>query len=851
MRRFTERAQRVLVLAKEEAKKLGHSAVGTEHLLLGLIAEGQGVAAKALESLGISADKVREEVIKLVGSGTARESQGDEDITLTPRAKTVLELAGEEARRFGVNYVGTEHILLGLIREGEGVAARVLSNLGATHEKVRQQVLSLLGGAGMPGGFSLLFGFPQSGFPQFEHAVNPQKKSTAKGGTPTLDEFGVDLTQQAAEDKLDPVIGREKEIDRVIQVLSRRTKNNPVLIGEPGVGKTAIVEGLAQRIYEGKVPEILQNKRVIKLDIAGVVAGTKYRGEFEERFRKIVNEVKEAGDVILFIDELHTVIGAGAAEGAIDAANILKPALARGELQCIGATTLDEYRKYIEKDAALERRFQPVMVSEPTVEETIQILKGLRDRYEAHHKVTITDAAIEAAARLSARYITDRFLPDKAIDLIDEAASRVRLDANMAPPDIKELENRLEEIQKEKEAAVNEQNFEAAAKLRDEERQIKEKLQQLKEKWNNEKETARAVVTEEDIAKVVSNWTGIPVSRLAEEEAERLLKLEEILHQRVIGQDEAVRAVSRAIRRARAGLKDPKRPIGSFIFLGPTGVGKTELARALAEALFGDEDAMIRLDMSEYMERHTVSKLIGAPPGYVGYEEAGQLTEKVRRRPYSVVLFDEIEKAHPEVFNILLQILEDGRLTDAQGRTVDFKNTVIIMTSNVGAASMKLGKMGFVTPDKEDKYREIKDNVMRELRRTFRPEFLNRIDEIIVFHPLSRDDIKKIVDLMINEVNKRLKEHDMEVELTEEAKEVLVNEGFNEEYGARPLRRAIQRLIEDPISEGLLEEKFKPGDKIQAYAEDGQIKLKKLEGAAVGGSSGENTSTDEEKSKES
>jgi len=832
VRRFTERAQRVLVLAKEEAQRLGHPAVGTEHLLLGLIAEGQGVAAKALESLGIKKETVRNEIIKLVGSGEGDAAGEGEEITLTPRAKTVLELAGDEARRLGVNYVGTEHILLGLIREGEGVAARVLNNLGATHEKVRQQVLALLGGAGGPGGFSMIFGFPGSNFPMgFEQGITSPQQKARKSNTPTLDEFGADLTRMAAEDKLDPVIGREKEIDRVIQVLSRRTKNNPVLIGEPGVGKTAIVEGLAQRIYEGKVPEVLENKRVVKLDMAGVVAGTKYRGEFEERFRKIVNEVKEAGNIILFVDELHTVIGAGAAEGAIDAANILKPALARGELQCVGATTLDEYRKYIEKDAALERRFQPIMVDEPTVEETIEILKGLRDRYEAHHKVEITDAAIEAAARLSDRYITDRFLPDKAIDLIDEAASRVRLDANTAPPDIKELEKRLEEIQKEKEAAVNEQNFETAAKLRDEERKIKEKLKNLKEKWNNEKEVENVVVTEEDIARVVSNWTGIPVSRLAEEEAERLLKLEEILHQRVIGQDEAVRAVSRAIRRARAGLKDPKRPIGSFIFLGPTGVGKTELARALAEALFGDEDAMIRLDMSEYMERHTVSKLIGAPPGYVGYEEAGQLTEKVRRRPYSVILFDEIEKAHPEVFNVLLQVLEDGRLTDAKGRTVDFRNTVLIMTSNVGATTIKFGKPGFAATLPEDSYREMKDNVMRELKRTFRPEFLNRIDEIIVFHALSKEDIKKIVDLMINEVNERLKDYDMRVEITEEAKDILVKEGFSEEYGARPLRRAILRLIEDEISEGMLEERFKAGDVIQAYAEDGEIKLRKVEEA--------------------
>lgn len=836
--RLTERGQKVLRLAQSEAISSGETAVGTEHLLLGLITEGQGVAAKALQSMGIDQNRIREEIKKAVGGGEGRLAAGappENEVVLTPRAKRVVELAADEARRMGVNYVGTEHILIGLLREGEGVAARLLNSMGLTTDKVRQQVIALMGGA--TGGFSGIFGgFPFTAFAQFQDPGNffqQQGAGTAPANTgtntPTLDEYGRDLTKQAAEDKLDPVIGRDKEIERVIQVLSRRTKNNPVLIGEPGVGKTAIVEGLAQRIYEGKVPEVLEGKRVITLDMASVVAGSKYRGEFEERFRKITNEIMESGDVILFIDELHTVIGAGAAEGAIDAANILKPALARGELQCVGATTINEYRKHIEKDAALERRFQPITVGEPTVEETIEILKGLRDKYEAHHKVEITDASIEAAAKLSDRYISDRFLPDKAIDLIDEAASRVRLQSNTAPQDLKAVEKQLEELRQEKMAAVNEQDFEKAARLRDAERETKAKLEELQQQWNKEKGTENTTVTEEDIATVVSSWTGVPVSQLAQEESERLLKLEETLHKRVIGQDEAVAAVSKAVRRARAGLKDPKRPIGSFIFLGPTGVGKTELARALAEALFGDEEAMIRLDMSEYMERHTVSKLIGAPPGYIGYDEAGQLTEKVRRRPYSVVLFDEVEKAHPEVFNVLLQVLEDGRLTDAQGRTVDFRNTVLIMTSNVGASTFKRNRrLGFGTAEEDSGYKEMKENIMSELKRTFRPEFLNRIDETIVFHPLSQEDIRRIVDLMLTEVQERLEENEMKIHVTEEAKDLLAAEGFSEEYGARPLRRAILNSIEDPISEALLEGKFKAGDTIEAYAEADEVKFRAL-----------------------
>ncbi|HHX50137.1 MAG TPA: ATP-dependent Clp protease ATP-binding subunit, partial [Clostridia bacterium] len=655
------------------------------------------------------------------------------------------------------------------------------------------------------------------------------KKGKPAGNTPTLDSFGRDLTSIAREGKLDPVVGRQKEIERVIQVLSRRTKNNPVLIGEPGVGKTAIAEGLAQRIVDNKVPETLANKRVVTLDMASLVAGSKYRGEFEERMRKVIQEIRTVGNIVLFIDELHTLIGAGAAEGAIDAANILKPALARGELQTIGATTIDEYRKHIEKDAALERRFQPIMVGEPTVEETIEILKGLRDRYEAHHRVTISDEALVAAAKLSDRYISDRFLPDKAIDLIDEAASRVRLDIHTAPPQVKELEARLEKTKNEKEAAVNAQEFETAASLRDEEQKIRSQLEQVKKAWNDKRGKEDSVVGEENIASIVSSWTGIPVTRLEEKETERLLKLEEILHKRVIGQEEAVKALAKAVRRARAGLKDPKRPVGSFIFLGPTGVGKTELARALAEALFGDEEAMVRLDMSEYMEKHTVSRLVGAPPGYVGYEEAGQLTEAVRRHPYSVILLDEIEKAHPEVFNILLQVLEDGRLTDAKGRTVDFRNTVIIMTSNVGAGTLRRqGRVGFGGAETEaDAYEKMKDNIMSELKKTFRPEFLNRVDEPVVFHSLNREHIKRIVDLMIEELNGRLQDHGLKVEVTPAAAEVLTNEGFDENFGARPLRRAILRLIEDPLSDGLLEGKFQEGDTILAEAEEGKIIFRK------------------------
>lgn len=808
--RFTERARKVVYLAQQEAARLGHNVVGTEHLLLGLVVEGEGVAAKALEVLNISLDRIQQEVEKIIGSG---EPNPFGEIPFTPRAKRVLELAVDEGRLMGHNYVGTEHILLGLIREGEGVAAQVLKNLGADLEKVRKQVIMLLGGGANP----------------FAEQSNPGKTGNR---TQTLNQFGRDLTDLAKIGKLDPVIGRENEIERVIQVLSRRTKNNPVLIGEPGVGKTAIAEGLAQKINNGDVPETLRNKRVVTLDLGAMVAGSKYRGEFEERLKKVMEEIRNSGDVILFIDELHTLIGAGAAEGAIDAANILKPALSRGEMQCIGATTLDEYRKYVEKDAALERRFQPITVGEPTVEETVLILKGLRDRYEAHHRVKITDEAIKAAVELSNRYITDRFLPDKAIDLIDEAASRVRLKTTITPPDLKELESQVNNLRQEKEAAIKNEEFEKAAKLRDEEQKIRQKLDDLGKDWKNERSKLEPNVGEEEIAYVVSSWTGIPVTKLQQEETERLLKLEEGLHQRVIGQNEAVEAVSRAVRRARAGLKDPKRPIGSFIFLGPTGVGKTELAKALAESLFGDENDMIRIDMSEYMERHTVSRLVGAPPGYVGYDEGGQLTERVRRKPYAVILLDEIEKAHPEVFNLLLQVLEDGRLTDAHGRMVDFKNTVVIMTSNVGAnlieRSTGIGFQVGADEESDDNYQKMKNKVLEELKRTFRPEFLNRIDEVIVFHALNREEIKSIVDLMVRPVAQQLMEKGIKLELSDEAKELLAKDGFDPNFGARPLRRSVQRLIENPLSEELLKGELEPGSVIKASAKGDQIVFEPL-----------------------
>jgi len=788
--RFTERAQKVLALSQEEAMRLNHPNVGTEHILLGLVREGEGIAAKALLALGLTPEKVQKEVENLIGIG----KDYIQAPPYTPRAKKVIELSMDEARKLGHSYVGTEHILLGLIREGEGVAARVLSNLGVSLNKARQQVLQLLG-SNETGG----------------HASS----GTSNVNTPTLDSLARDLTQIAREGSLDPVIGRSKEIQRVIEVLSRRTKNNPVLIGEPGVGKTAIAEGLAQQIVNNEVPEILRNKRVMTLDMGTVVAGTKYRGEFEDRLKKVMDEIRQAGNIILFIDELHTLIGAGGAEGAIDASNILKPSLARGELQCIGATTLDEYRKYIEKDAALERRFQPIMVDEPTVEESIQILKGLRDRYEAHHRVAITDEAIEAAVKLSDRYITDRFLPDKAIDLIDEAGSKVRLRSFTTPPNLKELEMRLVEIRKEKDAAVQGQEFEKAASLRDMEQRLREELEETKKSWKEKQGKENSQVTVEDIANVVSSWTGIPVSKLAEAETEKLLKLEDILHSRVIGQEEAINAVAKAVRRARAGLKDPKRPIGSFIFLGPTGVGKTELARALAEAMFGDEDSMIRIDMSEYMEKHSTSRLVGSPPGYVGYDEGGQLTEKVRRKPYSVILLDEIEKAHPDVFNILLQVLEDGRLTDSKGRTVDFRNTILIMTSNVGAESLKRNKyVGFNLQDSKQDYKDMKDKVLDELKKAFRPEFLNRIDEIIVFHALEKSHLQNIVSLLTETLVKRMKDQNIELILTDKAKEKIAEIGYEPDYGARPLRRAIQKHIEDLLSEELLKGNIAPGNRV-------------------------------------
>jgi ATP-dependent Clp protease ATP-binding subunit ClpC len=816
--RFTEKAIKVIMLAQEEARRLGHNFVGTEQILLGLIGEGTGVAAKVLKSMGVNLKDARVEVEKIIGRGSGFVAV---EIPFTPRAKRVLELSLEEARQLGHNYIGTEHLLLGLIREGEGVAARVLENLGVDLAKVRTQVIRMLG----------------------ETAEVASGGSGSKGSTktPTLDEFGSNLTQQASDGKLDPVVGRQHEIERVIQILGRRTKNNPVLIGEPGVGKTAIAEGLAQRINAGDVPDILEDKRVLTLDIGLLVAGTKYRGEFEERLKKIMEEIRGAGNVILVIDEVHTLIGAGAAEGAIDAANILKPALARGELQCIGATTLDEYRKHIERDAALERRFQPVQVGEPSVDDTIEILRGLKERYESHHRLKIADEALIAAATLGDRYISDRFLPDKAIDLIDEAGSRVRLLNSKLPPAAKEVDKQLRQVQKEKEDAVREQDYTKAGELRDKEVELREQIRSILQNrkqepaaaGNQEGSEATAVetvpaiegadldrtpmVTEEDIAQIVASWTGVPVQKLTESESAKLLNMEETLHQRLIGQDEAVKAVSRAIRRARVGLKNPNRPIASFIFSGPTGVGKTELTKSLATYFFGSEEAMIRLDMSEFMERHTVSKLIGSPPGYVGFNEGGQLTEAVRRRPYTVVLFDEIEKAHPDVFNLLLQLLEDGRLTDSKGRTVDFKNTLIIMTSNIGSKVIEKGGGGlgfeFSGGDAEEtNYNRIRSLVNEELKQYFRPEFLNRLDEIIVFRQLSRDEVKEIAEIMLKEVFSRMSEKGIHLSVTEGFKERLVEEGYNPSYGARPLRRAVMRLLEDSLAEEFLSGRIGEGD---------------------------------------
>ena len=808
--RFTEKAIKVIMLAQEEARRLGHNFVGTEQILLGLIGEGTGVAAKVLKSLGVNLKDSRIEVEKIIGRGSGFVAV---EIPFTPRAKRVLELSLEEARQLGHNYIGTEHLLLGLIREGEGVAARVLENLNIDLTKVRTQVIRMLG----------------------ETAEVGTGTNTTKGNlkTATLDEFGTNLTKLASESKLDPVVGRHSEIDRVVQILGRRTKNNPVLIGEPGVGKTAIAEGLAQRIQTGDIPDILEDKRVLTLDIGLLVAGTKYRGEFEERLKKIMEEIKSAGNVILVIDEVHTLIGAGAAEGAIDAANILKPALARGELQCIGATTLDEYRKHIERDAALERRFQPVMVGEPSIEDTIEILKGLRERYEQHHRLKITDDALEAAAHLGDRYISDRFLPDKAIDLIDEAGSRVRLINSKLPPEAKQIDRELRQVQKQKEESVRDQNFDQAGQLREKEMELSAKI---KEVLDNKKESTAGdqsdadnsvksdskllqspLVSEEDVAHIVASWTGVPVQKLTETESVKLLNMEETLHQRLIGQDEAVKAVSRAIRRARVGLKNPNRPIASFIFSGPTGVGKTELTKSLASYFFGSEEAMIRLDMSEFMERHTVSKLIGSPPGYVGFNEGGQLTEAVRRRPYTVVLFDEVEKAHPDVFNLLLQLLEDGRLTDSKGRTVDFKNTLLIMTSNIGSKVIEKGGGGlgfeFSGDSVEDsQYNRIKSLVNEELKQYFRPEFLNRLDEIIVFRQLTKNEVKEIAEIMLQEVFARLEEKGIKLSVTDAFKERLVEEGYNPSYGARPLRRAVMRLLEDSLAEEVLSGRIKDGD---------------------------------------
>ena len=806
--RFTDRARRVVVLAQEEARLLNHSYIGTEHILLGLIHEGEGVAAKALESMSITLDAVRAQVEEIIGQGGSSPSG---HIPFTPRAKKVLELSLREALQLGHNYIGTEHILLGLLREGEGVATQVLVKLGADLGKVRQQVIQMLSGYQGPG-------------PKGEAApgapAGAKEEPGQKGGSQVLDQFGRNLTQLARDKKLDPVIGRSRELERVMQILSRRTKNNPVLIGEPGVGKTAVVEGLAQRIVSGDIPETLKDKQLYTLDLGALVAGSRYRGDFEERLKKVLKEIKTRGDIVLFIDEIHTLVGAGAAEGAIDAASILKPMLARGELQTIGATTTDEYRKHLEKDPALERRFQPVKVEEPTVAHTIEILKGVRDKYETHHRVTITDQAIVAAANLADRYISDRHLPDKAIDLIDEAGSRLRIKRMQTPPDLKELENKISEVQEAKKKAIEDQHFEEAGRLRDQERSLLEEKAQKETDIKAQGINLFDEVDEEAIAEVLSIWTGIPVYKLTEEETAKLLNMEAELHKRIIGQDNAIKAVSQSIRRTRAGLKDPRRPSGSFIFLGPTGVGKTELAKTLAEFLFGDDQALITLDMSEYMEKHTVSRLVGSPPGYVGYEEGGQLTEAVRRKPFSVVLFDEIEKAHPDVFNTLLQILEEGRLTDSQGRSVDFRNTVLIMTSNLGTQDLRKANLGFTKGDTAMSYERMKDKVNDALKAHFRPEFLNRIDETIVFHELAQSEVLQMVDNMTKRLAGQLESQGLGIELTQEAKVLLAEVGYDPTLGARPLRRAIQRNVEDPLSEKILYKEFAAGQIIVVDVED-------------------------------
>jgi ATP-dependent Clp protease ATP-binding subunit ClpC len=808
--KFTERARRVLTLAQEEAQRFNHNYIGTEHLLLGLVREGDGVAAKVLANLGVELNKVRSAVEFIIGRGD-RAVMGE--IGLTPRAKKVIELAVDEARRLNHHYIGTEHVLLGLVREGEGIAAGVLESLGVNLERVRAETTRIL----------------SQSMPQSAHTGG--RTATR---TPTVDQLGMDLTAASRAGKLDPVIGRHREIERVIQILSRRTKNNPILIGEPGVGKTAIVEGLAHRVVAGDVPETLQGRRLLTLDIGSLVAGTKYRGEFEERLKKVIEEIKTAGNCILFIDEMHMLVGAGAAEGAVDAANILKPSLARGELQCVGATTLDDYRKHIERDAALERRLQPILVEEPTVEETIEILRGIKERYEEHHKLIISDEALTAAAELAARYVADRFLPDKAIDLVDEAASRVRIHRSATPPSLREAQRGLESLRREKDAAISAQQYEYAAELRDREVKLQEKIESMHEGWESERELSKPVVTAEDIAEVVSMWTGIPVARIASEESQRLLQMEEALHAHVIGQDEAISAIAKAVRRARAGLKDPKRPIGVFVFLGPTGVGKTHLARMLAEFMFGSEDAMIKLDMSEFMERHTVSRLVGAPPGYIGYDDGGQLTDTVRRKSYCLILLDEIEKAHPEVFNMLLQIFDDGHLTDAKGRRVDFRNTILIMTSNVGSDLIRRETtLGFASKTEEAKtveqqYQKMKEKVLNELKNTFRPEFLNRIDSTVVFHALSREHIRKIVELMLSDVEKQLSFKGLSLEVTEAAKDWLSERGYDQVFGARPLRRLIQNEVEDRLSEAVLDGRFQPGDTVVIDCEEDSIVLKNV-----------------------